>query len=82
MPNFLDVILDSKLSWLQHIQYLKVKISKGIDILSKARKCLSLSTLIFMYYNFIYPYITYCIESWGSACHKYLETINKLQEKQ
>ena len=79
--KFLGVILDSKLSWLQHIQYLKVKISKGIGILSKARKCLSLSTLITMYYSFIYPYITYCIECWGSACHKYLETINKLQKK-
>ena len=36
--KFLGVILDHKLSWCEHIQYIKNKISKGIGILCKARK--------------------------------------------
>ena len=35
--KFLGVILDNKLSWIQHISYVKNKISKGIGIMYKAR---------------------------------------------
>ena len=79
--KFLGVIIDYKLNWLPHIQYIKNKISKRIGILSKARKCLSVSSLITMYYCFIYPYIIYCVEAWGSTCSTYLLTLSKLQKK-
>ena len=79
--KFLGVIIDYKLNWLPHIQYIKSKISKGIGILSKARKCLSVSSLITMYYCFIYPYMIYCVEAWGSTCSTYLLTLSKLQKK-
>ena len=32
----------------------------------KARQYLSNCTLLNLYYAYIYPYITYCIETWGS----------------
>ena len=64
--KFLGVILDSKLSWLQHIKYLKVKVSKGIGILSKARKCLSLSTLLTMYYS-LFIHISHTVLNAGAV---------------
>ena len=63
--KFLGVTLDNKLSWSQHIKHIKGKIAKGIGILSKARKVFTVKTLNTIYYSFIHPYLTYCIEIWG-----------------
>ena len=38
--KYLGVILDHKVSWIQHISYVKNKISKGIGIMYKARRYL------------------------------------------
>ena len=36
--KYLGVILDSKISWVQHITYVKCKVSKGMSIIYQARK--------------------------------------------
>ena len=59
---FLGVIFDSHLTWSYHIQHVKIKIAKNIGILCRARKVLKRTTLITLYYAFIYPYLTYCVE--------------------
>ena len=60
--KYLGVIIDRKLNWIDHITYVKNKISKGIGIMYKARQFLSKSALLDLYYAYIYPYMTYCIE--------------------
>jgi hypothetical protein len=79
--KFLGAIIDSRLSWINQIQCIKRKISKGTGILCKAKKTLSLSALVTLYYCFIYPYINYCIEVWGGSCKTYLLSLEKLQKK-
>ena len=69
--RYLGVIVDHKLNWIDHITYVKNKISKGIGIMYKARRYLNKVSLKNLYYAYIYPYFTYCIEVWGSAA-KYL----------
>ncbi len=55
--------------------------AKGVGIICKARPLLNASTLITLYYSFIYPHLTYGIEVWG-ACSAYLrESIFKLQKR-
>ena len=39
------------------------------------------STLLTLYYTFIYPYFIYCIEIWGNASDIYLSQIIKLQKR-
>ena len=39
--QYLGIIVDHKLNWLDHITYVKAKISKGIGIMYKARKYLN-----------------------------------------
>ena len=78
--KFLGVTIDSKLSWQHHIQSIKLKIAKNIGLICKAKKVCRTSSLVTLYYSFIYPYITYCLEVWGSAPKKYLESIHKLQK--
>ena len=77
---FLGVILDSHLTWSYHIQHVKIKIAKSIGILCRARKVLKRTTLITLYYAFIYPYLTYCVEVWGSAAKVYIASVEKVQK--
>ena len=79
--KFLGVILDENLTWKKHIQYLNRKIAKNIGIISKARTILNKKTLLTLYYTFIYPYLNYCITSWGSANKTILDPLIKLQKK-
>ena len=69
-------------SYSQHITYyVKSKLSKSIGIICKARKVLNKSTLLKLYYSFIYPYLTYCIEVWGNTSLKHIDSIFKLQKR-
>ena len=79
--KFLGVLIDEKLSWKSHISFLKKKISRNIGILRKAKKVLNESTLLNLYYSFIYPYFLYGIEVWGSAYKTNINTLFKLQKR-
>ena len=79
--KFLGVYLDSRLAWRNHIDYIKGKISRGIGIICKARKYLNQSTLISLYYAFIYPYLNYCAEVWGNTYKSYTDPILRLQKR-
>ena len=39
-----------------------------VGVIIKARKVLQKGSLISLYYSFIYPYLIYCNQIWGSAC--------------
>jgi len=79
--KFLGVHLDSSISWHNHLSYIKTKISKGLGIINKTKRLFNQKTLITLYYSFIYPYLTYCIEIWGSAANTHLFPLLKLQKK-
>ena len=79
--KFLGVVIDSFLSWRDHIQYICSKIARGTGIICKARKYFKESTLITMYYSFVYPYLCYCIEVWGNTFQSYLDPLLKMQKK-
>ena len=79
--KYLDVIVDHKLNWIDHITYVKNKISKGIGIMYKARRYLNKGSLKNIYYNYIYPYFIYCIELLGSAANCHLNSLFLLQKK-
>ena len=49
------VIIDNKLRWSDHINYIKNKISKSIGIINKTRNFLNKNTLRNLYYTFILP---------------------------
>ena len=79
--KFLGVILDDKLSWSKHIQYIGNKVSKGIGIIKKLRPVLNRSTLIDLYYAFIYPFLSYCIHVWGNTHAVHLSKLTVLQKR-
>ena len=79
--KFLGVVMDEKLTWCEHVQYIKCKIAKGIGIISKARRLLNYETLCTLYHCFVYPYLNYCIEVWGDTFKTHLQTLVKLQKR-
>ena len=52
--KYLGIILDTRISWVEHITYVKNKISKGIGIMYQTRKYLNRNGLISLYNYFIY----------------------------
>ena len=79
--KFLGVIIDEEISWNRQIEYVTHKISKNIGILYKVRHYLSLDILLNLYYNLIYPYISYCTLIWGSNYKSKLDPIHILQKR-
>ena len=79
--KYLGIIMDVKFNWIEHITYIKNKISKAIGNMYKARQYLNKSSLVNLYYSYVYPYLTYCIEVWGCACPTHLQCLFLLQKK-
>ena len=79
--KFLGVMIDPYLSFNAHILYIKGKIARGVGILNKCKKYLNESTLLTLYYSFVYPYFNYCNCIWGNTYQSYLEPLVKLQKR-
>ena len=79
--KFLGVIIDCNLTWKEHISYISGKIPKGVGILIKVRKYLNKTTLMNLYYTFVYPYLIYCNHVWGSTYFSDFDKIVSLQKK-
>ena len=75
VAKFLGVLIDSKLTWKNHIQYVKSKLSKCMAILNRVRYILNMYSMRSLYCALFLPYISYCAEVWGTA---YSTTINCL----
>ena len=79
--KLLGLIIDDQLKWLEHIQYIKNKVSKSVGVLCKVQHYLDQQTLLNLYYTFVYPYLIYGVEIWGNACNVYLDPLITLQIK-
>ena len=79
--TFLGVTIDKKLNWAEHINKVKCKISKGVGIINKAKIFLTRPCLVTLYYSFLLPHLTYCIEVWGGAFDSYCSSIINVQKK-
>ena len=53
--KFLDVIIDNKLKWKEHIDYISKEIAKGIGVIVEARKVFDKVTLLSLYNSLILP---------------------------
>lgn len=67
------------LTWKYHISYICSRVSRNIGIISKLRHYLSIHQLKQIYYNLIYPYLSYAVIDWGSAYKTHLQTLQSKQ---
>ena len=67
--------VDDKLNWKDHVSFVCRKVARGLGVIIKARKVLRNESLKNLYYSFIYPYLIYCNQVWGSACKTNIEPL-------
>ena len=79
--KFLGVIIDDKLKWNKHIDFIALKLSKRLGIIGRAKNKLPESILKVLYYTLIYPYLNYCCIIWGSASTTTLTKVFNLQKR-
>ncbi len=79
--KFLGIIIDNKLSWNLHITYLANKLAKNMSILYKLKGSFPQSTMLNMYYSFIYSLLTYGISIWGNSSKSNLNKLITLQKQ-
>ena len=65
--KYLGVIIDSSLTWSDHVDYIFNKLLKFVGIFYKFSFKLSPEILKQLYFAFIYPYISYGIEIYANA---------------
>ena len=74
--KFLSVFNDGNLSWKQHIDIVRSKISKSIGILYKSRDVLSKQCLKQLYFSFIHNYVNYANIVWASISNSKLSNVS------
>ena len=79
--TFLGIVLDEKLTWKNHINYIYTKISKIIGILYKTKRLLSSKSLLTLYDSLIKPYFSYGITVWGNTFKTYISKLDILHKK-
>ena len=79
--KYLEILIDNKLNFKQHIQLVESKIAKSVGILNKLRHIFPSSALLLIYFALIYPYLLYGLPIWGSSFPTYLQKLQRLQNK-
>ena len=64
--NFLGLILNSTLSWNDHIQHISLKISRIVGIMYRLKHIYPQSVLLMLYNTLIVSHYNYCLLIWGS----------------
>ena len=79
--KYLSVIIDRSLSWEEHINILRTKVSRAIGFLKYARRFVPQNTLSKMYRGIVEPHFRYCCSVWGCCGATRLQTLQKLQNR-
>ena len=79
--KYLGILIDSTLSWKDHITNLSQKLSRSIGILCKLRPFVNLEIMKNVYYALFYSHLVYGLQVWGSACDTLIGSIQVLQKR-
>ena len=79
--KYLGILVDSKLSFQSHIEYIKKRLSKQCGIICKLRHYVARKQLIDYYRSNVNPIIQYGILVYGCCSYSSLLPIYNLQKK-
>ena len=79
--KYLGLLIDSSLTWKNHIDQIALKISKTVGLLAKLRHSVPRTTLLNIYRSLILPYVSYGLTVWGLASKCYINKILILQKR-
>ena len=79
--KYLGLVVDNKLKWEEHIEYISSKIIRNIGVLKQTRAFIPQHSLQTLYTTMIEPYFRYCNIVWGQCNKTLLEKLQTLQNK-
>jgi hypothetical protein len=68
--KFLGVIIESSLTWKEHIDYIHLKLNSLSYMVHSLRLVLELTTLKLLYFSYVHSVLNYGIMFWGNSLHK------------
>ena len=81
VTKFLDIHLDKKLHFVNHVTEVSMKVAKSIGLLYKQNRFLPETILKILYTLNIHPYLSYGIEAWHGTYQNNTSKIFVLQKK-
>ena len=79
--KFLGLIIDSRLSFCYHVDFVASKIFMTIGVLYKLGSLLPSAALFSLYQCLVLPYFTYGIDSWFVTGRSRIQKLEVLQRK-
>ena len=79
--KYLGVLIDSKLTFKEHIMAISKKVSRITGAMYRIRNYVNDNTLRMIYFSLIYPHFIYGIPIWGNADNIHIDPLLKLQKK-
>ena len=79
--KYLGMMVDDKLVWGQHVDYISSKITRNIGILKRIRRFIPQESLLLLYHTLIEPYFRYCSIVWGQCGETQKDKLQTLQNK-
>ena len=81
LVKYLGLMLDGKLVWDQHTDYISSKITHGIGILKRIRHFIPRDSLLLLYHTLTEPYFRHCSIVWGQCGETLKDKLQTLQNK-
>ena len=79
LVKYLSLMVDDKLVWDQHIDYISSKIARGTGILKRIRHFIPKDFLRLLYHTLIESYCRYCSIVWGQCGETLKDKLQTLQ---
>ena len=79
--KYLGVLIDSQLTFKDHVTSLSKKISRVTGLMYKIKNYVNTKTLTMLYNSLIYPHLLYGVPIWGNADDVHLKTLLTIQKK-
>jgi len=77
--NFLGLIIDSTLSWKQHIDSILPRLNRACFAIRQVKPYMALEALKMIYFSYFHSIMTYGIIFWGNSVHS--QYIFKIQKR-
>ena len=78
--KYFGILVDDKLKWHEHIDFVSNKLSAANGILRKLLRYVPQNALISEYYSLAHSYLQYAILCWGNASIKELKKFTSLSK--
>ena len=79
--KYLGIVIDNKLTWKDHIDYVSLKIKRNLGIMKRVRNDIPKEAFIALYRTMVEPYLRYCNNIWGKCSATLIGKLQTLQNR-